>query len=66
MWSNSRLVSPAAANPPSPDPHAPLRDDVRLLGTLLGDTLRAREGDDFFSRIERVRAIARAAHDGDR
>ena len=60
-------MSPAAANPPSPDPHAPLRDDVRLLGTLLGDTLRAREGDDFFARIERVRAIARAAaHDGDR
>jgi phosphoenolpyruvate carboxylase len=58
-------VSPAAATP-SPDPHAPLRDDVRLLGTLLGDTLRAREGDDFFARIERVRAIARAAHDGDR
>ena len=24
------------------DPHKPLRDDVRLLGTLLGETLRIR------------------------
>jgi phosphoenolpyruvate carboxylase len=50
----------------SPDPHASLRDDVRLLGTLLGETLRAREGDDLFAQIERVRAMAKAAHEGDR
>ena len=58
-------MSPAA-QPPPPDPHAPLRDDVRLLGRLLGDTLRGREGDDLFALIERVRAIAKAARDGDR
>jgi phosphoenolpyruvate carboxylase len=28
-----------------PDPHKPLRDDVRLLGELLGDVLRAHEGE---------------------
>src|SRR5262249_25445939 len=50
----------------APDPHAPLRDDVRLLGTLLGETLRAREGDGFFALIERVRAMAKSAHDADR
>jgi phosphoenolpyruvate carboxylase len=50
----------------SSDPHAALRDDVRLLGTLLGDTLRAREGDEFFAQIERVRAMAKAAHEHDR
>ncbi|HMF95688.1 MAG TPA: phosphoenolpyruvate carboxylase [Vicinamibacterales bacterium] len=48
------------------DPHAALRDDVRLLGTLLGDTLRARAGDDLFRQIERVRALAKSAHEGDR
>ena len=58
-------MSPAATSPPA-DPHAALRDDVRLLGRLLGDTLRAREGDDLFALIERVRAIAKAARDGDR
>ncbi len=29
----------------TPDPHKPLRDDVRLLGELLGQAIRAREGD---------------------
>ena len=48
------------------DPHAPLRDDVRLLGELLGETLRAREGDAFFDRVEEVRAIAKRAHEGGR
>ncbi|QDF97192.1 phosphoenolpyruvate carboxylase [Azoarcus sp. DD4] len=32
-----------------------LRDDIRLLGRLLGDTVRAREGDAVFERIERIR-----------
>ena len=47
------------------DPHAALRDDVRLLGELLGDTLRAREGVGFFDRVEEVRAIAKRAHEGE-
>jgi phosphoenolpyruvate carboxylase len=47
------------------DPHKPLRDDVRLLGELLGDTLRAREGNALFAHVEHVRALAKAARDGD-
>lgn len=47
------------------DPHAPLRDDVRLLGRLLGDTLREQEGDPLFDTIERVRRLAKQARDGD-
>jgi phosphoenolpyruvate carboxylase len=43
----------------SSDPHKPLRDDVRLLGELLGDTLRRAEGDAHFERVERVRALAK-------
>jgi phosphoenolpyruvate carboxylase len=48
-------------------PHKPLRDDVRLLGELLGDALRAHAGpdtagiDDLFDRVERVRALAKDA-----
>ena len=47
------------------DPHKPLRDDVHLLGELLGETLRIHEGDALFNRVERVRAIAKAAHAGE-
>src|SRR5581483_4526587 len=47
------------------DPHKPLREDVRLLGDLLGETLKAREGANFFDRVEEVRALAKAHHEGD-
>ena len=47
------------------DPHKPLRDDVRLLGELLGDTLRAHAGEELFARVEEVRALAKRAHAGD-
>ncbi|PYR93804.1 MAG: phosphoenolpyruvate carboxylase [Acidobacteria bacterium] len=47
------------------DPHKPLRDDVRLLGTLLGETLRRQEGDALFERVERVRGLAKRARRGD-
>jgi phosphoenolpyruvate carboxylase len=47
------------------DPHKPLRDDVRLLGELLGSTLRALEGDELLARVEEVRALAKRAHAGD-
>lgn len=48
-----------------PDRHKPLRDDVRRLGDLLGETLRAREGHAFLERVERVRALAKRARAGD-
>ncbi|WP_448206987.1 phosphoenolpyruvate carboxylase [Azospirillum sp. sgz302134] len=34
---------------------APLRDDIRLLGRLLGDTVREQEGDEVYGVVERVR-----------
>src|SRR5262245_26676444 len=43
----------------SGDPHKALRDDVRLLGELLGDTLRRYEGIPHYERVERVRALAK-------
>ena len=43
------------------DPHKPLRQDVRLLGELLGNTLRARLGERFFETVEHVRSLAKAS-----
>ena len=48
----------------SKDPHKPLRDDVRLLGELLGETLRRDEGIMHFERVERVRALAKLTRTG--
>lgn len=48
-----------------PDPHAPLRDDVRLLGGLLGDTLRQQVGQALFDKVELIRKLAKQARDGD-
>jgi phosphoenolpyruvate carboxylase len=55
------LLTDPAAPSPAQDPHKPLRDDVRLLGTLLGETLRRQEGDTLFERVERVRAVSKSA-----
>ena len=33
----------------------PLREDIRLLGRILGDTLREQEGEDIFNLVENVR-----------
>jgi phosphoenolpyruvate carboxylase len=43
------------------DPHLPLREDVRLLGEVLGDVLRRHEGQEIFDRVERVREAAKQA-----
>ncbi len=48
------------------DPHAPLRDDVRLLGDLLGRVLREQEGEETYALVEQVRRAAKAARAGDR
>jgi phosphoenolpyruvate carboxylase len=46
------------------DPHQPLREDVRLLGELLGDTIRTQAGEPLFHTVERVRALAKSARAG--
>ena len=33
----------------------PMREDIRLLGTILGDTVREQNGDDIFDLVERAR-----------
>ncbi|MEO1719260.1 MAG: phosphoenolpyruvate carboxylase, partial [Pseudomonadota bacterium] len=36
----------------------PLAEDIRLLGEVLGDTVRAQEGDDIFDAVETIRRTA--------
>jgi len=40
------------------DKDQPLREDIRLLGRLLGDTLREHQGDAAFNLVERIRQTA--------
>ncbi len=46
------------------DPHKPLRDDVRRLGEILGETLRVRESTELYETVEKVRALAKNARAG--
>jgi phosphoenolpyruvate carboxylase len=53
-------------NPESLDKDRPLREDIRLLGRLLGDTLREQEGAGAFNLVENVRQTAvRFRRDGE-
>uniref|UniRef100_UPI0013DED83A phosphoenolpyruvate carboxylase n=1 Tax=Pseudomonas viridiflava TaxID=33069 RepID=UPI0013DED83A len=43
---------------------ARLREDVHLLGELLGETIGAQRGEGFVDKIERIRKGAKAARQG--
>ncbi|MES1172365.1 MAG: phosphoenolpyruvate carboxylase [Bacteroidota bacterium] len=50
------------------DPDLPLREDIRLLGRLLGDTIREHAGEAMFELVETIRRTAiryRRDHDAD-
>jgi phosphoenolpyruvate carboxylase len=47
---------------PGTDKDLPLRDDIRLLGRLLGDTVREQQGQAAFDLIERIRRSSIAFH----
>jgi phosphoenolpyruvate carboxylase len=48
------------------DRHKPLRDDVRQLGSILGDTIRRFEGEDAFANVETFRQLCKGLHEGSR
>jgi phosphoenolpyruvate carboxylase len=52
MSKNTSISKQAAAK------NAPLVEDIRLLGRILGDVIREQEGHDAFELIERVRRLA--------
>ena len=55
----SPSISPASADD---EKDAPLRDDIRLLGRLLGDTVREQEGGEVFDLVERIRQASIRFH----
>ncbi len=56
----------SSAPAPTPDKDLPLKEDIRLLGRLLGDTIREQEGEAAFAAIESIRqAAVRFRRDGD-
>ena len=44
------------------DKDGPLRDDIRMLGAILGDTIRDQEGDDIFEIVEQIRQTSVRFH----
>src|SRR2546423_2771568 len=46
----------------TPDKDLPLRDDIRLLGRILGDTVRSQEGEPVFEIVERIRRTSIRFH----
>ncbi len=46
----------------TPDKDRPLREDIRLLGRILGDTIRNQEGDAVFDIVEHVRQTSIRFH----
>lgn len=59
----------SAGGSPSTDPGSEeldpaLRDDVRLLGELLGQAIASERGDEFIGRIEKIRQLAKEVRAG--
>ena len=49
-----------------PEKDLPLRDDIRLLGRILGDTVRQQEGDAVYDIVEAIRQNSVRFHRGER
>src|SRR5215210_5826181 len=53
--SSGRGIMPSMDQPLNSEKDIPLREDIRLLGRILGDTVRSQEGDAVFDIIEGIR-----------
>jgi phosphoenolpyruvate carboxylase len=62
MPSNAELRSNRADDAQALEADARLREDIRLLGRILGDTVRDQEGEDVFDLVERIRQTSIRFH----
>src|SRR4051794_5512981 len=65
MPSDVELRSNRAEEALALEEDARLRNDIRLLGRILGDTVRDQEGDDVFDLVERIRQTSIRFHRDD-
>jgi phosphoenolpyruvate carboxylase len=62
MPSNAEIKSNRADDAQALEADARLREDIRLLGRILGDTVRDQEGEDVFDLVERIRQTSIRFH----
>src|ERR1700744_1062007 len=62
MPSDADIRSNRAAEAQAAEEDARLRNDIRLLGRILGDTVRDQEGADAFDLVERIRQTSIRFH----
>ena len=55
-------IAPSPASAEIDDKDRPLRDDIRLLGRILGDTVREQEGEEVFALVEQIRQASIRFH----
>jgi phosphoenolpyruvate carboxylase len=60
-----RLIMRVMNQTEVPEKDFPLRDDIRLLGRILGDTIREQEGEEVFGLVESVRQTSIRFHRDD-
>ena len=58
MTTAAAVHDPVSRMMTGPEKDQPLEDDIRLLGKLLGDTVREQEGEEVFGLIENIRRAA--------
>nr|WP_315257819.1 phosphoenolpyruvate carboxylase [uncultured Duganella sp.] len=58
MANQSSAFNEPTAEQPGADKDAPLKEDIRLLGRLLGDVLRDQEGEEVYAVVETIRQTA--------
>ncbi len=61
----THLDQPVLVQDAPDQPDESLRNDVRLLGALLGEVLKSQHGDELFNLVEDVRRLAKQARHGD-
>ena len=55
-------MAPAPTLDDDAEKDVPLRDDIRLLGRILGDTVREQEGEETFALVEQIRKASIRFH----